>query len=269
LGEKAPLAAKIAVSDKKVLVSHSTDNEASQYGRSTSAEILFLQRTIGNQGFQRLLKSGSFSPGVAISLIPAAILQRQKAKSKKKAVAGKIKYLKDESFIRLKLSDANITQALSFFRGTAQGSDLEKWLIDHSVNIEVYFVGEKDEMPEGAKDAAGICLEAGRKQYEVYVLASTIKYYNEKKSSGASELKGKIVNGNPEHIAYTLFHELLHAWFQTRFPGEGTGHTDDVKPSEEAFGIKTYDEDEFDERFLERIKEYDKQVKKFKEKMKK
>jgi hypothetical protein len=59
-------------------------------------------------------------------------------------------------------------------------------------------------------------------------------------------------------VADTLFHELLHAWFMTTFPGASieTGHTKDALP----IGDPKFSAAEYDPEFLDRLQRFMKQM---------
>lgn len=178
--------------------------------------------------------------------------------------AGRVSYAADESFKKAKLTQRNLGNVVAMTKQTAVAAEVLADLEKAGALVEVRFVARKEDIPEGSGDAAGYTHELGENRFAVYVLAGQIDYSFVPDGHGGLQEKKSTVDRNAEDIAETLFHELLHAWFLTKFPDAEirTGHTADVDPEVKAFGVTTYDEEQYDPRFLERLKKFEAEYKK-------
>lgn len=158
--------------------------------------------------------------------------------------------------------------SIGWVKDTAIGLEVWDALIQAGAVVTIIFVAERADIPAGAADTAvlGFCDNLGSDNFDVYVLAGQESYYWERTKYGSSTMKSKIVQRPSEEIADTLFHELLHAWFQVTFPGAAipTGHTANALP----IGDPKFDAKEYDPEFLDRLQRFRKELEKSKQKMK-
>lgn len=202
--------------------------------------------------------------GLLTPMADTNVVQRQTTPAK--TVAGpshsaakrNITYFKDKSITQHKLSLNNVQAAKGLIMATPVGKELLFWLEKKKLKINVYFVAAPEYFPKKSPDASGYFERIDERDFNVYVAAGYMG--GDFVPQGRSLVwKKKVVAHKMTTIADTLFHELLHVWFVVRFPGRGSGHSSKVKPTSIAFGIKSYDEAQYDKRFLDKLKEFDAQ----------
>ncbi|MCL4436294.1 MAG: DUF4157 domain-containing protein [Thaumarchaeota archaeon] len=208
-------------------------------------------------------------------IVLPAKLYRQKAgsaqrevKKRNKFPSGKVSYFSHPSFKEKKLDEENIKSAIGLFLAVPIGKEVVSDLESKSVTVKVYFVADGKNIPTSG-EPAGYCDPVGPNLFDVYVTAGQRTTVSVPTGRGSIELVEKIVDRDPASVSDSLFHEMLHAWFITYYQDSGTGHTEKVKPTVEFLGTKTYDEEEYDPVFLERLKRFDKEFNELKTKLKK
>ncbi len=158
--------------------------------------------------------------------------------------------------------------SIGWLQETTLGTEIWDALIQAGAVVTIKFVAERADIPAGSADTStlGFCDDLGGNQYDVYVLAGQPSFYWEKTQYGSQTMKSRTVARPADEIADTLFHELLHAWFQTLFPGEPipTGHTANALP----IGDPQFDPNEYDPRFLDRLQRFMAQIAQLKQKTK-
>jgi hypothetical protein len=189
-------------------------------------------------------------------------VMRQAAPGIRVAATGKITYQKSkplkEVLDNAGSDEPDITaRARDEVASTADGRDLIDYLLTHGIDIAVHFVAKADDIPDESGTPLGRCDPDGPRKYKVYVVAARTGASWRTTPGGSSDLEQPLVLQPQADIAGTLFHEFLHAWFMERYPEEGTGHTGKVEPTLETPWGKKYDEKEFDDRFLDRLKRFD------------
>lgn len=170
---------------------------------------------------------------------------------------------------------------------TRTGGWLTGYIDEKQLNVNITYVAQGAAIPGVKGKPAGYCKDAPRgKRYEVWIAAGFVGKASEMRcpkghtwivpdSVGLFErLPCPICNetSNPGfglvdrvkdrpalELAKTTFHELLHAWFMTEFP-TGTGHDATVEPQVGAFGVTTYSSHGIDARFLEKLRQFDREV---------
>ncbi|MDP9342030.1 MAG: hypothetical protein M3Q23_08010, partial [Actinomycetota bacterium] len=176
----------------------------------------------------------------------------------------------DKSFFEAGLTKANVEQAIHLFGQTDVANEVLAWLASRGIKAMVVFVAEGAFLPGRDRTAAGTYREVGAGRYNIYAVAGTRKgEFVLIDARGTREWRDRVVDAEPDGIADTIFHELLHVWFTNRFPGADitTGHTQSVKPTEIFLGgAKIYDEPQYDARFLAKLKQFDAQVREVKAK---
>jgi hypothetical protein len=179
-------------------------------------------------------------------------------------VAEQIPHSLDRSFSEKGLAEDNVNKALQYFGRTNVAINLVNWFQAENnpsggavgpFTVTVIFVADPTDMPGVEEKAArGTYKKVGPKKYNVYVTAGERAQFRD-------GTYGPIQKRRAESMADTIFHELLHVWFENRFSGEGTGHTKNVKETEiGARGTKKYDKSEYDQRFLEKLESFDAEV---------
>jgi uncharacterized protein DUF4157 len=198
-------------------------------------------------------------PTSARVLHPA--LQRQPANVQQSQQAG---WIKDD--YSQKVLDSYIWPAamgsVSGVQQPAVGKEVWDALIGAGAQITILFVAERGEIPAGsaAESVLGYCDPLGGGVFTVYVLAGKEEPYWVNNPSGSRTLMSRTVARSQDEIAETLFHELLHAWFQTMFPKAAipTGHTQTATP----IGDPKFDPKGYDPKFLERLQRFTQQQQK-------
>jgi uncharacterized protein DUF4157 len=185
--------------------------------------------------------------------------------------AEQIPFRLSKGFTDNKLSSANVSRAFRLFGGTPIANELVGWFAKRSIRVTPVFVSSSDEMPGKDHAAKGTFRQTGRGTYNVYVLAGAEdSRFVPIDDRGTRQLKTFIVDADSESMADTLFHEMLHVWFENAVHdavyGFETGHTAQVKPTEIFGDFKTYDESNYDPRFLNRLKQFDSQIREVKKK---
>jgi Domain of unknown function (DUF4157) len=187
----------------------------------------------------------------------SAATQPSLQKQKKSTPAGKITYHFEQ-----KLEDQflwpNALGAIGWLQQTPVGNEIWDALIAAGAVVTIIFVAERKDIPGGKYDTLGFCDELGGGAFAVYVIAGQEEHYFVTGPQGSETMNSRTVQRPQLDIAGTLFHELLHAWFLTTLPGEPipTGHT------QHALGVgdPKFDAKEYDPRFLERLKRFDKEL---------
>ena len=267
--------------------------------------IFQLQRTIGNQAVSGLLQSGRLqisqpgdahereadrvadrvmampdlqarhrdAGGVRIERFgsPALLMHRQKASGGKpaaKSPKGSIKYLRDKSFDNAKLNAKNLSRVLVLTQAAAIGKGVINYLENKGINVTVYFVALKSDIPGLVPNGAvGLFTKIDDRNFNVFVSAAFKGSYWVRSKYGSQTLKSRPEDRKAENVAHTLFHELLHVWFVTSHPGMGTGHTAKVKSESISLtGVRFYDEPEYNLDFLRNLKRFNAQILKVLEK---
>lgn len=199
-------------------------------------------------------------PNREFSQVPVRTLSRQVAprtSPPKPAATGKVAYDEDASFKKAKLSTETWLFGMAYVKQTRTGQAIISWLESHGVRVQVHFVATANDMPAEDPHAAGYTERAGPKAFDIYVVAGQTRWRMEN-----LELVGSLEDGDPHEVARTLLHELLHAWFQTRFTGRSygreSGHTSEVAPPVIWDEGTSYDpESEYEPEFLEQLKQFD------------
>lgn len=101
--------------------------------------------------------------------------------------------------------------------------------------VEIEFVAEPKDIPIKSPDTQGYTDDLNYGNFVIYVLVSREDSYSERTPTGFI-IRTRTVARPMKEVAETVFHELLHAWFQMTFP-TGTGHTNkardpDLAPNE-------------------------------------
>lgn len=261
-----------------------TDENAAKTAKAVNAQAFTVGQDVvfgqglyapGTSAGQRLLAhelTHVVQQGAGSVKVSPLNLNRQKASDaqrgqKKPAGAGKVKYIQHLSFKKQKLTKDNIERAIGYLLATPAGKEAVDNLENRSVVVYVFFVGDNKDVPASG-EPAGYFEEVGPDLFNVYVVAGQRTTILVPVGRGVTELQESIVDRDPRSISDSLFHELLHVWFVKKFQGKGTGHTKEVKPTEvDLEGIKTYDEDEYDPVFLEKLKKFDRELKELKKKI--
>jgi len=212
-------------------------------------------------------------------LLPAnrALLQRQTAPSAPSAQpavpqtqpqrqpAEQIPYRLAPSFQRARLSEQNVTQAIGRFGRTPVANELLGWLQARHIAVSIVFVARSTDLPEQTNEPALGTFEPtnrGQSQYSVFVVGGATTTVAQRNPSGSTSFVDTFVNADPESIARTIFHELLHVWFINRFPSSPipTGHTAELNPPNITPWGTIYNEENYDPHFLAKLREYDAQT---------
>jgi hypothetical protein len=169
---------------------------------------------------------------------------------------GHIVYEEDASFKKARLSSEAPLFARGYVTGSRTGTEVLQWLQSRAQSVKVHFVATHDDLPDKDPTAEGSYERIGPGEYAIWVVAGFRGWPKQ------GELTEPIQDRDPDTIAKTLLHELLHVWFETKFPGRGygreTGHTSKVGSVVEAFGVTTYEkEEEYEEEFLAQLKRFD------------
>lgn len=186
-------------------------------------------------------------------------LDRQKAHtggSPTSRPKGHVSYEEHASFKKARLSTEAPLFARAYVTGSQTGKEVLEWLQSRALSIRVHFVATKDDLPDKDPTAEGSYERIAPGEYAIWVVAG-FRGWPKK-----GELTEPIQDKDPDGIAKTLLHELLHVWFETKFAGRGygreTGHTSKVGNVVEAFGVTTYDkEEEYEDEFLAQLKRFD------------
>lgn len=175
------------------------------------------------------------------------------------------------SFTANKLSPGNVDRAIRLFGATNVANALVAWLKQHKIQATAVFIASSDEMPGKERTADGTFEQVGARTYNVYVLAASVSsQFVPVGDRGVKQLKQTLVDADPKSMADTLFHELLHVWFVNAGAdadyGYETGHTSQVKPTKIVGESKTYDDPQYDERFLTKLNQFDAQLREVRKK---
>lgn len=184
--------------------------------------------------------------------------------------AEQIPYRLSRGFTDKKLSVENVGRSLRLFGSTPVANDVLGALDRRKIKVTAVFLSSTNEMPGKDRLASGTYRQTGPHSYDIYVLAGMeSSRFEPVGNSGSREMRHSTVDADPDSIADTLFHEMLHVWFENAVSdaeyGFETGHTAEVKPTEIMFGSKKYDEPNYDPRFLSKLKQFDTQFRKAKE----
>jgi hypothetical protein len=174
-----------------------------------------------------------------------------------------------KGFTDKKLSPDNVNRALRLFGSTPIANQVLAALAKKKIVVTAVFISNNNEMPNKERMASGTYRQTGAKTYDIYVMAGMeSSQFVPVGDSGAKQLKHFTVDADPDSMADTLFHEMLHAWFENYVNdseyGFQTGHNYEVKPTTIFGDSKTYDEPNYDERFLSKLKQFDRQVREVK-----
>ena len=185
--------------------------------------------------------------------------------------AEQISHRVSKGFTDKKLSLDNVNRALRLFGSTPVANDVFAFLVKKKITVTAVFIASTDEMPGKERSASGTYRPTGPNAYNIYVMAGMeSSRFVPVGDSGSKQLQHFTVDADPDSIADTLFHELLHVWFENAVHnaeyGFETGHTAEVKPTTIFGDSKTYDDLNYDERFLRRLKQFDSQVRDVKKK---
>src|SRR5260370_40617010 len=98
------------------------------------------------------------------------------------------------------------------------------------MRFSVVFVALSGNLPQGGEAmASGFHQKVGVNQWKIWVVAGA---ESEMKDGTGQYVRGLSGTRSAQDIADTVFHEILHVWFKTMFPGQGTGHNQRVQPPE-------------------------------------
>lgn len=147
----------------------------------------------------------------------------------------------------------NAMASIAWLQGTPIGQKVWDQLIKAGVNITILFVAERSDIPvsEGL-NALGF-FDDSVNPFVIYALVGQEDYYWEQQGQSMVEKK-RIMAIPQKQIADTLFHELLHAWFETFITNTQipTGHTGKAVD----FDALGFDPKEYAPEFLDQWKEF-------------
>jgi hypothetical protein len=231
----------------------SDDNEVSSIISGVGEALLSTEKETADFVIRwKAQKSKQPTPSAPPQAAPAA----EKAAPR---TAEKVSYELDVSFAQQGLSEDNIKAAIGIFGKTDVANEVIEWLQDRSIKTTLRFVAQSSDIPgtEGSA-AAGWFQKIGPNAYRVWVAAGQAGKSRERTDRGSIRFVDRVMDKRAEDIADTIFHELLHVWFTNRFPRSGTGHSQEVAPAViGAQGGKYYDEAQYDQRFLAKLKQFD------------
>jgi Domain of unknown function (DUF4157) len=180
-----------------------------------------------------------------------------------KTLAEQIAFSTSADYADFGLNADAAQQAVTIFGQTDVANRLVNWLQNKKqIPIVVKFVARRRDLPRGKGEGAGVdgTFEREGKGYTVYVVGSNVSI--EKDGTPRDQASDR----DPQDMAKTLFHELLHVWFVNeakldRSDPFYTGHTAAVQaPTIGPRGGVYYDEPNYAPEFLAKLKEYDAEI---------
>ncbi len=153
----------------------------------------------------------------------------------------------------------NAQKALTTFGQTDLANQLVNWLKKNNIPVKVQFLARRRDLPSGKGESGGVdgTFEQTGNGFTVFVMGSNVSIAKDETPTDQPS------DRSAEAMAKTLFHELLHVWFinGAKLPANDpfrTGHTADAKPPVTGLGGSTnYDADNYDPRFLAKLREFD------------
>jgi Domain of unknown function (DUF4157) len=232
----------------------SDDNDVSSIVAGVGEALLSTEKETAE--FVAQWKARKSKPPPTPSALPQAAATADKAAPR---TAEKVSYELHATFMQQGLSEDNVKAGIEIFGKTDVANELVEWLQNKSIQTTLRFVAQSSDIPgtEGSI-AAGWFQKIGMNAYRIWVAAGQAGKSRERSDTGSIRFVDRVMDKRAEDIAHTIFHELLHVWFTNRFPKSGTGHSQEVAPP--VIGIqggRYYDEAQYDQRFLAKLKQFD------------